>query len=137
VPDAIRRLVDSDVASYIVRGHSDALSYRPLLSGFDTVISFVTLGEMLRGARQANWGARRVAELETSLLDEFSLLPYDANVAREWARLVATCSRRGFKPGQNDAWIAATALAFDCTLVARDSAFKTMERFEARLRVVP
>ena len=132
-----RRLLDSDVVSYIVDQKPEAARFLPLLDGYASAISFVTLGEVLRGLREQNWSVRRIANFETYLFDTYDLLPYDVNVAREWARLTATCTRRGFTPGVNDAWIAASALAFDLTLVARDAAFRTMAQHEPRLRVVP
>jgi predicted nucleic acid-binding protein len=137
VLESRRRLLDTDVTSYISRRRPEASDFLPHLRGYARAISFVTFGELLKGAREANWGSRRIADMERTVLDEHTILPYTVDVAREWGRLTAACSGRGYTPGQNDAWIAASALAFDLTLVARDMAFRTMARFEPRLRVVP
>jgi len=109
----------------------------PHITGYATVISFITLGELLRGARERSWAVQRISALERYLFDNHGVLPYDVSVAREWARLMADCAKRGFTPGVNDAWIAASGLAFDLTIVARDAAFRTMAQFEPRLRVLP
>jgi tRNA(fMet)-specific endonuclease VapC len=41
-----------------------------------------------------------------------------------YARITADRQRRGLSMGENDLWIAATALALDATLVSRDGDFQ-------------
>jgi predicted nucleic acid-binding protein len=135
--ERLRRLLDTDVVSYIMDGKPEAGEFLAHIEGYQQAISFATFGELLRGGRARGWSIARVAELERYVFRYHVVLPYSVEVAREWGRLMATCSGRGFTPGQNDAWIAASALAFDCALVARDTAFATMARHEPRLRVLP
>jgi predicted nucleic acid-binding protein len=58
-------------------------------------------------------------------------------VAREWATLVAQCVRNGFNPGHNDAWIAASAVAFKCTLVSGDNGFREIRKHYPALDLLP
>ena len=130
-------LLDTDVVSYIMAGRAEASLYVDLLEGRTAYISFVTFAELLRGAYQAKWGERRVAEMERYLREHYVVLPYSLDVSRHWARLVADCSKAGLAIGANDAWIAATAVAFGCTVLARDAAFKSMAAHVPELVVLP
>jgi predicted nucleic acid-binding protein len=49
--------------------------------------------------------------MDVYLAEHYVVLPYTVEVARQWARLVSTVAGAGYIPGQNDAWIAASALA--------------------------
>jgi len=83
------------------------------------------------------WSERRVRALEDHIASAYTLLPYNADVARQWAGVVAACSRGGFTPGQNDAWVAATALTFGCPVVSGDRAFRRMAEHYPALDVLP
>ena len=130
-------VVDNDVVSYIFSRRTEASRFLPILDGITVAVSFVTVGEMLRGALSANWGTRRVADLRRHLSDRYTMLPYDVRVADEWAGIVAACSRQRHVHGANDAWVAASAVAFDCTLVANDESFKRMAELYPSLVVAP
>ncbi|MBI4202718.1 MAG: PIN domain-containing protein [Chloroflexi bacterium] len=86
--------------------------------GHILAISFVTVGELFRWPVERNWGARRIEELEERMR-ETVWLPWQESVAREWARLMANNPNLG----QNDAWVAACAKAYDCTLITDDKSF--------------
>jgi predicted nucleic acid-binding protein len=131
------RLIDTDVASYVFSGKSERQEYIPYLQGYTGAISFVTVAELLRGAYQKQWGRRRIQEMESFIQGNYVVLPYNADVARQWALLVANCVRGGFNPGDNDAWIAASAVAFSCTLVARDNHFREIQKHHPELSVLP
>lgn len=131
------RLLDTDVVSYVFSGSPEAKTYIPYLKGFIGAISFVTVAELLRGAYQKRWGQPRIQEMERYIEGNYVVLPYNADVARQWALLMVGCTRGGFSPGHNDGWIAASAVAFDCTLVARDNHFREIQKHSPSLDVVP
>lgn len=137
MPRSEHRLADTDVVSFIMGGKPEGARFVPLLEQHIGAVSFVTVAELLRGAYQANWGARRISQMEEYLRSHYVVLPYTIEVARHWAKLVAECAKNGAAVGQNDAWIAATAVAFDCTVIARDSAFGLMAKHYPQLRVLP
>ena len=83
-----RVIVDTNVVSYLMRGGSLARRYRPHLQGRLSAIAFVTVGELYFGAEKAEWGANRRQDLETTLRS-FIVVPYDQEVARCYARLLA------------------------------------------------
>jgi tRNA(fMet)-specific endonuclease VapC len=51
------------------------------------------------------------------------ILSADATTADVYAQLKHDLKRRGFTMPDNDLWIAATAMQYDVTLVARDAHF--------------
>lgn len=53
-------LVDTDVVSFLFKGHSYANLYLPDLKDQTLVISFMTLAELDRWAIQARWGEARM-----------------------------------------------------------------------------
>jgi predicted nucleic acid-binding protein len=116
-------LLDANVASYIYGKRPQAQPYLQLTEGMEVVISFVTVGEMLRGALTHGWSERRIGRLEEHLSSAYSLLPFSENVAREWANLVAACRRRGLVVRDNDGWVAACATTFEVPLLSNDHAF--------------
>ena len=82
-------------------------------------MSVVSIGELEAGVLLATRGtvrAERLARL-TAVLAQAMVLPVDRHVATFYGRLRARA--KGRKP-HNDLWIAATALANDCTLLTAD-----------------
>jgi len=84
----------------------------------DWAVSVVTVGEIEAGiliASDETTRARRLALL-AAVLAEAPALPVDRHVAARYGELRASAGRQP----SNDLWIAATALAYDFTLVTAD-----------------
>jgi hypothetical protein len=107
-------VIDTDVASRLMRRTLPA-SVADRLVGRTPAVTFVTVGELLRGAVQARWGARRVTEL-SRWLDRLVVLPADRTVAHRWGELTGRALRAGRPLPANDAWIAACCLVHDTSL---------------------
>ncbi len=102
-------VADTDVASHLMRGTLPAalageLRHRTLL------VTFVTVGELFRGAAHASWGTRRVAAL-ADWVSRVSVLRGSEHVARRWGQLTGEALRSGRPLPANDAWVAACCLA--------------------------
>ena len=82
-------------------------------------ISIITLGEFAAGFTDPR------ALLE--FLAPFRVLQLSRAIAWRTAALQGSLARR---LGENDAWIAATALSYDATLVAREKAFERVPRLD-------
>lgn len=78
-----------------------------------------TVAEVRAGAIVSNWSPARVAHLE-NLLRGYVLIPLDELVLDEYAKLHALCRTKGIGIGQNDMWIAATAISQGLLLVSCD-----------------
>ena len=79
-------------------------------------VTFVTVGELFKGAFKAGWGQRRIEALET-WLRKVVVLPYTGEVSRAWGRVCASCEAKGVRIAANDAWIAACCLSSDLPLM--------------------
>jgi len=108
------RVIDTDVASRRQRCSLPAEVAESLV-GTTIVVSFVTVGELMKWAEVRSWGQRRREEFDR-WLDPIPVLPGDSAVAKTWARLVAASERRGRPRPVNDTWIAACCIAHDLPL---------------------
>ena len=113
------RLLDTNIVSYLFKGHSLAAKYRPHLIGHTLAVCFITEAEMFEGAFRSQWGPRRIARLET-LLNTFLYIPSSPDLCRRWAQV--RTDRKTQPIGAADAWIAATALVHGCELVTHNPA---------------
>jgi tRNA(fMet)-specific endonuclease VapC len=101
----------------------------------DLAIAAITAAELLVGVELAD-GARREARASTvrAILETLEVLPFDLDVARHHAALLAHVRRAGRPRGAHDLQIAATARATGRTLVTTDrGAFDDLPGVEYRL----
>jgi predicted nucleic acid-binding protein len=71
-------VLDTDVASLIIKGRGDALAEH--LAGRTWCVSFVTVGELVKWAETQGWGLRRWTAL-ADWLGRVVVLPYSVDVA--------------------------------------------------------
>lgn len=121
--DGMRYMLDTNIASFIIRGASPALKNKlrsvPMAS---LCISAVTQGELLYGlARKPDATALKAAV--QAFLIRVEVLPWDSETAERYGLLRASLERQGTPLGNLDTLIAAHALASGCTLVTNDQAF--------------
>jgi tRNA(fMet)-specific endonuclease VapC len=112
-------VVDTDVVSYIFKGHPWAAFYLDILEDNELVISFMTRAELRLGACLASWGARKIAALEAHLAGYGICFP-DEELCDLWADVMLGAIRQGRGMTPQDAWIAATALYLDAPLVTNN-----------------
>ena len=108
------RLVDTNIVSFEIKGHSLAARYRPHLVGYTLAIAFMTVAGIYEGAFLARWGPRRLKHIET-VLGRYIILYVDPDLCRLWGTVRE--QRRRQPIGLADAWIAAVALQYGCDLV--------------------
>jgi tRNA(fMet)-specific endonuclease VapC len=112
-------VVDTDVVSFYFKGAPEAQLYYYHLAGRELVVSFMTVAELDRWALGSNWGARRLARLNT-FLNYFAIQPFDRILCHVWAEVVVSEQRKGRIIGAPDAWIAATAIVNNLPLVSHN-----------------
>jgi predicted nucleic acid-binding protein len=108
-------VLDTDVASRML---VNALPQpaRQLVEPARTAITFITAGELYRGAEHAQWGDRRRAAL-VEWLRGHRLIPARMGVARRWGEMTGELLRTGRPLPINDSWIAACCLHHELPLL--------------------
>lgn len=126
-----RVVIDTDVASGLMR---DSLpgELTSSLAGVAMYVTFVTVGELFRGAAHAGWGARRVRDL-ADWLGRMRTIPGEVAVARRWGELSGQTLGAGRPLPANDAWIAACCLTHGVPLATLNR--RDFERVEG-LRLI-
>lgn len=112
-------LLDTDVFSYLFKDHPLAAVYRPRLKGHILAISFMTVAELFEGAFRAAWGDKQLKHLEAQI-KSCLVIPSSHELCRKWGEVRSIRKHQPISP--EDAWIAATALEYDCALVTHNSA---------------
>jgi tRNA(fMet)-specific endonuclease VapC len=93
-----------------------ARAERPLLSS--------VVERELRGlAGLWDWGPARIAKLEQTMSQLVRVSAGEPEVVKCYARLYAQQAKLGQKVGENDLWVAATAIAIDAIVLTCDSDF--------------
>jgi len=114
-------LIDSSVLIAAERGAADL---KQLLSTHDDeiVLSSITASELLHGVyRAGNPEVRKRREgLVEQLLETFTVIPFDLDVARMHARVWAQLASRGITVGAHDLLIGASALAAGASVGTSD-----------------
>ncbi|MCK6510006.1 type II toxin-antitoxin system VapC family toxin [Myxococcota bacterium] len=120
--------MDTNIVSFLIKADTRAEAYAPFLEGKVLAISFMTVAELFQWAEINRWGERRKIELEEALRLDYLMLPYHANVCKEWGRVRAVARSSGQPISVQDAWIAATAIHFQIPLVTHNpSDFKCID----------
>lgn len=112
-------VLDTNIVSYLMRGHRLAGLYRPHLKGHTLAISFMSVGELYEGAYRAGWGGQRLSRLRETI-ETYLVIPFSMAVCREWGAIRS--ERRTRTIAVDDAWIAATARTYGLPLVTHNPA---------------
>ena len=103
-------LADTNVFSIVWRGKPTAKDWTPFYVGRLATVSFVTVGEVLKGAIKSGWSQASLDDFERQLRT-YEVIPGTIAVARAYARIKAALEPRGLSVEDNDVWIAASALS--------------------------
>lgn len=112
-------LVDTNIASFILKGSDYAESYEVLLNGHELALSFMSVAELYQWAFIRKWGDRRIIQLE-QYLSNYLIIPTDHLLCQEWAKLRAESQQIGRAISSQDAWIASTAIRHNLELVTHN-----------------
>ena len=118
----LRTMLDTNIASVLIRSPNDALRARlrahPLTS---VCVSVVTEAELLYGLARRPEATALKSAVE-AFLRHVDVLPWDSAAAVAYATLRATLEGRGNPLGNLDTMIAAHALATASLLITNDKA---------------
>ena len=124
---AVRYLLDTNTASYIIKGTFPRVRERLLKVPMAEVgISVVTEAELRFGVARLPEATQLKTVVEEFLLRVESL-PWTTAAAQHYARIRATLEREGEPMGNLDMMIAAQALAAEAVLVTHDRVFRRVK----------
>ena len=112
-----KALVDTDVVSFIFNNSQLGVPYRQYVRKRALLISFMTLAEIERGMRLANWGAKKRDDIEGFLTAKFAVIHTNDAICRKWAEITSIKER---PVAYADAWIAATAIVYRVPLITHN-----------------
>ena len=112
-------VVDTDVVSLVFKGDSRAEKYLSALTGPDLLVSFMTEAELERWILQAKWGPERIVRFRT-YMKRFVSVPSSRDLIVKWAEVMVVARSLGRRIEVADAWVAATTLLYDATLVTNN-----------------
>lgn len=116
-------LLDTNTASFIIRGDAKLLGRLQTLPPTAVGISCVTEAELLYGlARKPE--AKSLAAAVTAFLKHVQALPWDSMAAASYGALRARLEASGTPLGGMDTLISAHALSINAILVTNDQAFR-------------
>ena len=124
---AVRYLLDTNTASYVIKGTFPRVRERLLkVPMADVGISVITEAEL-------RFGVARRPEATTlkTVVEEFLLrvevLPWNSEAAQHYARIRAALEKEGSPMGNLDLMIAAQAVAAETVLVTHDQVFRRVK----------
>ena len=124
---AVRYLLDTNTASYVIKGSFPRVRARLLrVPMADVGISVVTEAELRFGVerRPEATALKRVVE---EFLLRVEILPWNSEAARHYARIRASLEKEGEPMGNLDLMIAAQAVAAEAVLVTHDHVFRRVK----------
>jgi predicted nucleic acid-binding protein len=126
-------LLDTNVVSELrkIRPHGGVVAWIQRLPDHELFLSALTLGELQAGAEVTRkQDAAKAAAIETwidQVAEAYEVIPMDAGIFREWARLMAGKSDQLIE----DAMIAATARVRGLVVVTRN--IRDFEAFDVEI----
>lgn len=127
MPEETRYMLDTNTASYIIKGEPAAIRERLLgVPMVNVCISAITEAELLRGVAKKP-EAKRLPIVVNEFLLRVEILPWDSLAAKTYAEFRTACEREGKPLGSMDMLIAAHSKGEGTILVTNDKAFYNLE----------
>ncbi len=116
-----KRLLDTNIVSYWMRGDQNILSelmtYRPC----DLFVSTITLAEILYGIEKSPIKTRERRQKINSICSQLEILDFDKAAAQRYATARVHLEKNGIPISERDLQIAAIALANELCVVTHNT----------------
>ena len=124
-------ILDTNILVALIRdnelGHALDAEYGLRTSLANSMISVVTVGEMLALARKLSWGQGKITSLY-EMMQELVWIDINSwDILEAYSEIDARLESRGVRIGKNDLWIAATTKVTGATLLTTDADFKRVD----------
>jgi tRNA(fMet)-specific endonuclease VapC len=138
-------VLDTTIVVHLARGRQIgkriATDHDLLVRAERPIISIVSVGKILSLALKWRWGPKQTSVLQQLLRELLVLDLRRGEIAGHYARIDHFVERE-LKPaqrmGQNDMWIAATAVHLDAVLISADGDFRRLrDRFVELIEIDP
>ena len=116
----MRYMLDTDIASYLIRGDHPEVTAKFIEFCDECVISAITAAELLYGAQKRN--NRALSKKVQALCKLVTIVPWGEEAAAAYARLRVDLENAGTPIGSMDMLIAASAVAEGAALVTNNAA---------------
>ena len=115
----MRYMLDTDIASYLIRGDHPGVTEKFTELYEKCVISSVTAAELQYGARKRN--NRALTQKVQALCDLIQIIPWNEDAAGSYAKLRVELETAGTPIGNMDMMIAASAMAEGAVLITNNT----------------
>ena len=112
-------ILDTDIASYLIRGDHEAVTKKFSELYDSCVISSITAAELQYGAKKRN--NKQLTQKVKAFCDLVEIVPWDEDAAKAYAKLRVELETSGTPIGNMDMLIAASALARKDVLVTNNT----------------
>lgn len=109
-------LLDTNIVIHLFNGHHGIAGKLDEYSPHEVSVSFVTLGELIFGALRSKKSQQNLLKV-MQFTKQVSVLHSTAEVASLYGEFKNRSHKSGCFPGDNDLWIAASAVAGNAMLV--------------------
>lgn len=115
-------MLDTNIIIYLMKNRPQQVAAKAaaLPPGDQLVMSFVTYGELLKGAHGSQSPQPALARIER-LVRTIPVLYPNAQTSHHYGQWAARLKRQGTPIGNNDLWIACHALSHDAVLVTHNT----------------
>ena len=115
----MRYMLDTDIASYLIRGDHPEVTTKFTELFEDCVMSSITAAELLYGAKKRN--NRMLTQKVQALCSLMTIISWNEEAANAYAKLRVELETSGTPIGNMDMLIAASAIAEDVALVTNNT----------------
>ncbi len=120
-------MLDTNTVSYLLKNKYPSIKLHLQQTALSTIcISSITEAELLRGIKKKPETVN-LKKLVNAFLIRTDVLPWDSQVAVEYANFRTVCEREGKSLSAMDMIIASHSLAVGATLISNDKAFYQVE----------
>ncbi len=124
MPVSGKYLLDTNIIIALFAGEQPVLDH--VKDASEILIPSTVIDELYYGAKKSGQVKKNIQRIESFVANNV-ILPCDAVTGFHYGSIKDLLRQKGRPIPENDIWIAAIAIQFDCTLVSRDEHFSAVQ----------